>query len=775
MKREKIQPDYLTESEQTKKLHIKYIYELFQIILLFTGILLSLSDLMYSPACFVIAFISGVVVLIVRFLAQSSMIWSKRTDLLLYLTGLIALILSNMSFIQAIFDVFNRAIILCNLRFDTDFGKFLVKNTASAGSIFLWLLVGGIIASSFYHQMKKRQLYFIFPMIIICLMFGFIFGTSSMLFSTLCIILGIFGIFIYDCAPERIYGIHFLSILLGNFLIIIISLSLFSNFTSIRLIEDFKQSVSEEVDKIRYGTDTLPKGDLSKSSHLLDGNKQRLEIDIDQPQELYLKGFIGGSYKKDRWLPLTSDHYDGKYEGILKWLSSKKLNLLTQYSSYQKLSLQQEKSDIALSKVNVKNVNAYRKYVYLPSTVESYHAFGSSQKKDWSIQSKRIFGTSDYQFRTFFYSQDLTFSSVQSWMNNPKTVEQKNYIDNESVYDQFVKDSYLDIDASLKTELKNIFFKDVKTTNFNDVTTRIRQVLRQQIDYTDRPSDFKGQQDYISWLLHNSKDGNAVSYTTIAVMAYRSLGYPARYVEGYHLSKNDVDKMIKEEQKKIILTTKNAHAWVEIYRTGMGWIPVEVVPGMYTETYSDQKVHGKPSYQLKSQKDKSGINTEQGSSGNKETKKNKDRKKSSTAIILNKICTTIILFLYIVLIFYLILELQRKIRLSLWKKNQKEQLSVNDLTKMLGQLWRLSKVTGDYSHPLQLEAEILSIYPEIYPMEYERVVSLIQKTRFGGKKLTPNEEHTLKYFIHKISHLLWNRSHIFDKLKLRYIYIIPKE
>lgn len=772
MKKGKITPVYLTESGQAIQLHTKYIYEIFQILFLFAGILLSLSDLMYSSNCIVIAFISGLVVLIFRFIFQSSKIWSKRIDLALYLIGLSTLILSNMSFVQAIFDLLNRMIILCNVRFHTDFGKFVVKNTAAYGAMILWMLVGAIIASSFYHRMKKRQLYFVIPMVIICLMFGFIFGNSSMLFATICILFGIFGIFIHDSAPERTLGLHFFGTHIGILLAIVILLSLFSNYTSMTFIEDFKQNVVEKVDELRYGSDTLPKGDLSKTSNLLDGNEQRLEIEIDEPQELYLNGFIGGSYKNDQWIPLTSDHYEDKYEGILNWISSKKLNLLTQYSSYQKLSLQQDNSNLPLTSVNVKNINAYRKYVYLPITVESYTAFRSSQKKDWSVQSKRFFGTSDYKFKTFFYSQDLTFSSTRSWINDPKTLKQKNYINTESVYDQFVKDSYLDINAALKKEMQNIFFKDIKITNFNEATTRIRQILRKQIDYIDKPQDIKEHQDYISWLLHDSKEGNAVSYATIAVMAYRSLGYPSRYVEGYHLSKDDVEKMSKQ-QKKITLTTKNAHAWVEVYHSGIGWIPVEVVPGMYTETYSDQKVQGKPSYQLKSKKDKSGINTEQGNSGNHKKKEN-NKKEIATPIILSKIITILIFGLYLCLIIYFILELQRKIRLYFWQKKE-SKLSVSDRTKILGQLWRLSNVTGDYSHPLQLEEKILSIYPQIHPMEYERIIALIQKSRFGGKPLQPHEEHTLKCFIHKISHLLWKKSHIFGKIVLRYVYLIPKE
>ena len=56
-------------------------------------------------------------------------------------------------------------------------------------------------------------------------------------------------------------------------------------------------------------------------------------------------------------------------------------------------------------------------------------------------------------------------------------------------------------------------------------------------------------------------------------------------------------------EKEVILTTKNAHAWAEVYIAGLGWMPVEVVPGLYTETYTDQLVEGKPSYRVNTVRD----------------------------------------------------------------------------------------------------------------------------------------------------------------------------
>lgn len=772
MKKTNLQPELITPSGQIIQPHTNTIYEFFQILFLFAGILLSLHDLMYSSNCLILALVSGSIVLILRFVSQFSDTWGKRVDLSLYILGIAALVLSNFSLVQAILDVCNRIMILCNLRFETDFSKFAVKSSAAFGSLILWLVLGAFLTSVFYRQVKRRQLQRSFLILMICLAFGFVFENSWMLPAVFFTLLGIFCIFIYACTPKRKFGIQFWGSHLGFLILAIVLVFTCSGYQSLSSIESVKTSISDKIEEIRYGKDTLPKGDLTKASNLLSGKKERLDIEIDHPQELYLKGFVGGSYEKDHWSVLTADHYEDSYEGILTWLSKQKFDPVTQYQTYQTLSLPND-TDLNLTKVTVKNTGAYRKYVYLPNTMSAFTAFRAGSKKDWNIQSSRFFGTSDYKFQTFYYSQDLTFETVRSWMKNPTSAKQKNYIQAESVYAQFVKDSYLDIDSSLKKELNNLFFKDMKKMDFNETTTRIRQMLRQTIRYTEHPKeDASAGNNYISWLLHDSKEGNSVSYATVAVMAYRACGYPARYVEGYHLSNDEASKMTKEQKKDVILTTQNAHAWVEIYRSGLGWIPVEVVPGMYTETYSTQTVQGKPSYQLKSKKDKSGINTERGKSGNQQKKEKKD-KEAFAPVIVKKVVTTMIILCYIFLIIYLILELQRKIRLSYREKNIHEPMSVNELTKTLGMLWKLSKIQGDDSHPLHLESEILAVYPQIQPMEYERVISLIQKSRFGGKTLRPHEQHTLICFVDKISHLLWKKSSIFGKILLRYVYLIP--
>jgi len=79
----------------------------------------------------------------------------------------------------------------------------------------------------------------------------------------------------------------------------------------------------------------------------------------------------------------------------------------------------------------------------------------------------------------------------------------------------------------------------------------------------------------IDTILKN-KAGNDKAFATIATLMFRVMGVPARYVEGYILPINDAVKMTAGKTYNVKGT--NAHAWVEVYSTDVGWSPVEIYP-----------------------------------------------------------------------------------------------------------------------------------------------------------------------------------------------------
>ena len=99
---------------------------------------------------------------------------------------------------------------------------------------------------------------------------------------------------------------------------------------------------------------------------------------------------------------------------------------------------------------------------------------------------------------------------------------------------------------------------------------KIAQVFRDYYTYSLNPPQPPAGTDFVEYFLDNSHQGYCVHFATAAVMLLRSAGYPARYAEGYVAPSG--------EPGWTEVPDYNAHAWVEVYCAGTGWLPVEVTP-----------------------------------------------------------------------------------------------------------------------------------------------------------------------------------------------------
>ena len=361
-----------------------------------------------------------------------------------------------------------------------------------------------------------------------------------------------------------------------------------------------------------------------------------------------------------------------------------------------------------------------------------------------------------------------------NWLENPSDSRQESYVKAENVYHSFVLDSYTDISDELKERILAEFFaenQDPEEMDFDELTTQIRQALRNHIRYTDIPQDMPENEDMVNWILDGQKEGNAVAFATAAVMAYRAAGYPARYTEGYHLSDMDAQAASDAGEKEVILTTKNAHAWAEVYIAGLGWMPVEVVPGLYTETYTDQLVEGKPSYRVNTVRDENGADTTDQGTGN-------GTGKSETKVIEKHTWKTvpgvIVLVLYGLFLLYLILELQRAARIKMRKNLKKKYAAKGQLVEWyvdeIENLFAIGGVKGDLTDLTALFEEVKVCFPGIREEEYFRSGGLIQKYRFGGMELMPHELRVLRGMTERFRQCLYKKQHFPGKLRLRYFY-----
>ena len=89
--------------------------------------------------------------------------------------------------------------------------------------------------------------------------------------------------------------------------------------------------------------------------------------------------------------------------------------------------------------------------------------------------------------------------------------------------------------------------------------------------------------DLLREFLQGERRGNSAYYTSASVLALRSFHIPARYAEGYLLTSRQAEN---SRGDWISLSSSSSHAWVEVYMDGMGWVPVDMTPGYYYDTYA---------------------------------------------------------------------------------------------------------------------------------------------------------------------------------------------
>src|SRR5204862_7560665 len=88
-------------------------------------------------------------------------------------------------------------------------------------------------------------------------------------------------------------------------------------------------------------------------------------------------------------------------------------------------------------------------------------------------------------------------------------------------------------------------------------------------------------EDPVDWFLFDAGIGYCEQFATAETLMLRALGIPARLVTGY--ATGDYDPVLNQA----VVRERDAHAWVEAYFPGHGWVPFDPTPTRrLTSTYS---------------------------------------------------------------------------------------------------------------------------------------------------------------------------------------------
>ena len=127
------------------------------------------------------------------------------------------------------------------------------------------------------------------------------------------------------------------------------------------------------------------------------------------------------------------------------------------------------------------------------------------------------------------------------------------------------------------------------------ILRELKNFYRNEFSYTLSPGRTPLGEDVVEYFLTKRRRGYCAHFASSACLLLRSLGIPSRYVEGYVIQGQDVAeaKVVDEdisnwkygnygfEQSAVVeaeISDASAHAWIEVYIDGYGWIPYEMTP-----------------------------------------------------------------------------------------------------------------------------------------------------------------------------------------------------
>lgn len=333
-----------------------------------------------------------------------------------------------------------------------------------------------------------------------------------------------------------------------------------------KLNTDMVETMQTQLHQRYYDSDTnsMPEGNLKNLPAWKKSGTPALEVTMEQPEKVYLRGQIYDTYTGTGWKAADTEG-TAQYEDLFYWLHE------ANFYGQSQIALADGYTETATPlSMTVKNLSACSAHGYYP-----YAVYGSE-----TLAADRIGDTNLPPAESLYYLK----GSVPDWyqiQRNLSTAQGREnietYLSKEQAYADYLRAVDLQMTQDSWAVLQRQLKLDTQTRTISDIRTIIFDYLREAMTYDETARTMNGSGDFLQYTLERSGHGYSVHYATAAVLMLRYMGVPARYVEGYYLSAEDAARYKAGET--ITLTEENAHAWAEYYVSGVGFVPFEVTPG----------------------------------------------------------------------------------------------------------------------------------------------------------------------------------------------------
>lgn len=300
----------------------------------------------------------------------------------------------------------------------------------------------------------------------------------------------------------------------------------------------------------------------------------------------------------------------------------------------------------------------------------------------------------------------------------------------ESIYSNFTK-----VGEDVPERVTNLAKEITKncTTTYEKLKA-IEQYLT-QYTYTLTPGAVPKDRELVDYFLFDSQEGYCTYFATAMAVMGRAVGVPTRYMQGFS---------VPTKKEKMVVTNVEAHAWVDAYIDGIGWVSFEPTAsyseGFYTGWKGDSEGNpGTPAATSTPDNDSRAEWLEQ----LKEQAKQEELLKEKQAMnqrqmytVLGKVVLSIVL-LGIVFVIVLLIYRRKRAMMTYHRASENDKLET-DMKRFLYLLF----FTGRRIKPGETLARYMERMNEESPndrVEYGRIGEIYAKMRYGEETILLEE------------------------------------
>ncbi len=325
-------------------------------------------------------------------------------------------------------------------------------------------------------------------------------------------------------------------------------------------MQDLSQTAKDALHHWRYekADKVLPEGDLSKPVPAADGTEAILSVTSDKTDTLYLRGFVGDTYKNGTWSALDTETAAAEKD-LFYWLHENGFYPQSQFTLSAIQTAEYETETIQISNLSACSLYRYEPFSVLPT----YAGTSKNLLLPSTVKTSGWNGEREYSYVVIADASTILPQILDALQQGEPS---SSYLQMESAYRDFVDSYALAVPQEFTDELGALLEETRKNLNFSGELSK-EQAQLCALSFLE--TCFGGD---TSLPLDSTAKGTTYQYATVAALALRYYGIPARYVEGFTVK--------TVENENVSVTDENAGAWVEVYQDGVGWLPLALTPGL---------------------------------------------------------------------------------------------------------------------------------------------------------------------------------------------------